>query len=120
MLLQTALVKLLLKILVLLTSFQISNGIHNSYLQYVTISTQKLDIRTKVLYSRHCDNFLFGVTTTASEELVICSSIVVVATCVQLVAGRIALAFILVSLFLDNQTKFYNCNIKNILYHFCF
>ena len=42
-------VKLLLEILVLLKSFQISNGIHNSYLQYVTISTQKLDIQTKEL-----------------------------------------------------------------------
>ena len=42
-------VKLLLKILVLLKSFQISNGIHNSYLQYVTISSQKLGVQTKEL-----------------------------------------------------------------------
>ena len=40
-------VKLL--ILALLKSFQISNAIHNSYLQYVTISSQKLDVRTKEL-----------------------------------------------------------------------
>ena len=38
-----------------------------------------------------CDNFLFGVTTTAAEELVIRFSIAVVATYVQLVVGRIVL-----------------------------
>ena len=42
-------VKLLLKILVLLKSPQISDGIHSSYLQYMTISSQKLDVRTKEL-----------------------------------------------------------------------
>ena len=42
-------VKPLLKILVLLKSFQISNGIHNSYLQFVTISSQKLDVRPSEL-----------------------------------------------------------------------
>ena len=62
---------------------------------------------------QHCDNlinnmeltveklfklfFLSGHTTTASEELVICSSIVLVASSVQLVIARIALAFILVN-----------------------
>ena len=42
-------VKLLLKILVLLKSPQICNGIHNSCLQYMTISSQKLGVRTQEL-----------------------------------------------------------------------
>ena len=58
------------------------------------------------------DNFLFGLTTTASEELVICSSVVVAATSVQLVIGRIAL--ILVYSFSIIKQHFYN------FYHFCF
>ena len=41
--------KPLLKILVSMKSFQIPNGIDNSYLQYVTISSQKLDVPTKEL-----------------------------------------------------------------------
>ena len=32
-----------------LKSFQISDGIHDSYLQYMTISSQKLDVRFKKL-----------------------------------------------------------------------
>ena len=39
----------LLKILVLLGSAQISNGIHNSYLHYMTISCQKLEVWIKEL-----------------------------------------------------------------------
>ena len=57
---------------------------------------------------------------TASEKLVICSSIVLVATFVQLVVGRIALVFILVNSLSIIKQKFYNCNIKNILNHFYF
>ena len=41
--------KLFLKILVLLNSFQISTGIHNNYLQFEAISSQKLDVWTKEL-----------------------------------------------------------------------
>ena len=51
-------------------------------------------------------------TTTASEELAICSSIVVVVTSVQLVVGRIALFFILVYSFSIIKQK----NIKNKKY----
>ena len=40
------------------------------------------------------DNFLLGHTTTVSEEHIICSSIVVVATSIQLVVDRIAPVFI--------------------------
>ena len=54
------------------------------------------------------DNFLLGLTTTASEELVICSSIVVAATSIQLVVGRIALVFILVYSFSIIKQNFYN------------
>ena len=56
----------------------------------------------------------------ASEELVICSSIAVIATSVQLFVGMIVHVFILVYLFLIIKPKFYNCNIKNILNHFYF
>ena len=69
--------------------------------------------------SSHYDN-LSGHTTTASEELVICSSIVLVATSAQFAVGRIALVFILVNSLSIIKQKFYNCNIRNILNHFCF
>ena len=68
-------------------------------------------------HSWYCDNFLFGRTTT-TEELVIYSSIVAVATYVQFVEGRIALDFILVYSFLIIKQTFYNCYIENILNHF--
>ena len=38
----------------------------------------------------NCDNSLFGPTKTASEEILICSSVVEVATFIQLVVGRLA------------------------------
>ena len=53
-----------------------------------------------------------GHTTTASEELVICSSIILVATSLQLVVDRIALVFILVNSLSIIKQKFYTCNKK--------
>ena len=41
--------KTFVKALGFIEVLQISNGIHNSYLQYVTISSQKLDVRTMEL-----------------------------------------------------------------------
>ena len=50
-----------------------------------------------------------------SEEIVICSFVVVVATSIQLAVGRIVLVFILLYLFSIIKQKIYNRNIKNIL-----
>ena len=55
-------VKHLLKILLLLKSVQLSNTIHNSYLQYMTISSQKLALWTKELSQ------LITVITSSSES----------------------------------------------------
>ena len=54
----------------------------------------------------YCDNFLSGHTTTALEGLVICSSIVLIATSVQLVVGRI-------------RSLFCNCNLALIRLYLC-
>ena len=70
-------------------------------------------------HSWYWDNLLFGLATTSSEELVICSSIVVAANSVHFAIGRMALVFILVYSFSIIKQKFYNFNIKSILNHFC-
>ena len=49
---------------------------------------------------------MFGLTAIASEELVICSSVVVVVTFVQLVVGRGALVYIIVYSFSIIKQKF--------------
>ena len=98
--------KLLLKILVLLKSVQISNGIHNSYLRYMTIFTQKLAARTKEL------SWLITVITPSSDSprqhqknFLMRSSVVVAVTFVQFAVGGITLVFYNCLLIYDNQTK---------------
>ena len=62
--------RLFLKILVLKKSVQIFNVTHNSYPQYLTISSQKIKCSDQgVIIVDNCDNSLFGLTATASEEI---------------------------------------------------
>ena len=62
----------------------------------------------KSYHSGYFDNSVFGLTTTPSKELVICSSVVVVVTFVQLVVGTIALVFMNVYSFTIIKQTFYN------------
>ena len=99
-------VKFLLRSWFLLKNAQISNGVHNSYLQYVTISSQKLDIRHK----ENCDNSLFGLTAAASEEIFNAFFCCCCCHCF----------FITIYSFTIIKQKFYNCSRKNVLNDFHF
>ena len=82
-------VKLLLKILVLLKSAQIYNEIHNSYLSQP--KNQIIGPRSYHAVVDNCENSLFGLNATTSEEIFSVFFYVVVVTFVQFAVGKLSL-----------------------------